>query len=290
MAGREARHPHAPVPRVRLAGKLWRKLHIGVDAVTGQIVAASLTAKEVDAVAEIGALLDQVAGPVATFTADGGYDQDNVCADVAERHPDANVVVPPRTTAVPSATAETAPTQRDCHLQHIAEHGRMTWQKASGYVRRALAEAGIGRWKQVIGNGLRAQGRVPGGRGGGGCLRAQPYAGAGMPELRPHRLTPSGVGVAALRCLISTHHAGASASLGAPQRGAASGTLSCQMVEPRSRDQRPRRNVPGVVPVACRNARVRLLWSEKPQAAATSAMAAPISSRRFARSTRRRST
>lgn len=30
-------------------------------------------------------------------------------------------------------------------------------------------------------------------RGGGGCLHAQPYVGAGTPELRPHRLTPNGV-------------------------------------------------------------------------------------------------
>ena len=33
----------------------------------------------------------------------------------------------------------------------------MAWQKASGYTRRALAEAAIGRWKQVIGDGLRAR-------------------------------------------------------------------------------------------------------------------------------------
>jgi hypothetical protein len=134
----------------------WRKLHLGIDADTGQIVAASLTAKEADDGAEVGALLDRVDGTVATFTADGGYDQDNVYADVAERHPDAAVVVPPRTTAVPSATAETAPTQRDRHLQCIAEHGRLGWQQASGYARRALAEVAIGRWKQVIGDELRA--------------------------------------------------------------------------------------------------------------------------------------
>jgi hypothetical protein len=33
---------------------------------------------------------------------------------------------------VPSATAETAPTRRDRHLEVIAEHGRAGWQKASG--------------------------------------------------------------------------------------------------------------------------------------------------------------
>jgi Transposase DDE domain len=133
----------------------WRKLHLGIDADTGQIVAASLTAKEVDDGAAVGALLDQVDGAVTTFTADGGYDQDSVYASVAQRHPDAAVIVPPRATAVPSETAESAPTQRDRHLQCMAEHGRMGWQKASGYNARARAEAGVGRWKQVIGDELR---------------------------------------------------------------------------------------------------------------------------------------
>ena len=66
------------------------------------------------------------------------------------------IVVPPRSTAVPSKTAESEPTRRDRHLRHIAERGRMAWQKASGYTQRARAEAAIGRWKQVIGDGLRA--------------------------------------------------------------------------------------------------------------------------------------
>ena len=76
---------------------------------------------------------------------------------MTERHPEAAIIVPPRATAVPSETAETAPTQRDRHLQHIAEHGRMAWQKSSGYTTRAKAEAAIGRFKQVIGDGLRSR-------------------------------------------------------------------------------------------------------------------------------------
>ncbi len=134
----------------------WRKLHLGVDADTGQIVASTLTTNDVDDGAQADPLLDQVVGPVASFTGDGGYDQEGGYANVAERHPDAAVVVPPRATAVPSDTAETAPTQRDRHLQHIAEHGRMAWQKAFGYTKRARAEATMGRWKQVIGDRLRA--------------------------------------------------------------------------------------------------------------------------------------
>ena len=135
----------------------WRKLHLGRDADTGQIVAATLTTNDVDDGSQVGPLLDQVAGPVASFTGDGAYDQDGVYASVAERYPEAAIIVPPRSTAVPSETAETAPTQRDRHLQLIAEKGRMGWQKASGYNRRARAEATIGRFKRVIGDGLRSR-------------------------------------------------------------------------------------------------------------------------------------
>ena len=57
---------------------------------------------------------------------------------------------------MPSDTAETAPTQRDGHVQHITERGRMAWQNASGYNKRARVEATMNRWKQVIGDELRA--------------------------------------------------------------------------------------------------------------------------------------
>jgi Transposase DDE domain len=135
----------------------WRKLHVGVDADTGRIVASELTDKDTDDGSWTGPLLDQVDGPVASFTGDGAYDRDDVYAEVATRHPDADVVVPPRSSAVPSDMAETAPTQRDAHLRCIAERGRMGWQKASGYNWRALVEADVSRWKRVIGDGLRSR-------------------------------------------------------------------------------------------------------------------------------------
>jgi hypothetical protein len=62
----------------------WRKLHVGMDADTGQIVAAALTTKEVDDGSEVGTLLDQVAASVASFTGDGAYPQESVSAAVAK--------------------------------------------------------------------------------------------------------------------------------------------------------------------------------------------------------------
>jgi len=143
---------HGAKPR-----RSWKKLHIGTDADTGRIVAATLTGCDIDDASQVGFLLDQVSAPVASLTADGAYDQDGVYDEVAARQPDATVVVPPRSSAVPSSTAETAPTQRDRHLHLIREQGRMAWQKASGYNWRALVEADINRFKQVIGDGLRSR-------------------------------------------------------------------------------------------------------------------------------------
>jgi hypothetical protein len=71
-----------------------------------------VTGNETDDGSRVEPLLDQVATPVASFTGDGVYDREDVSGAVAERHPEAAVVVPPRKDAVPSGTAETAPTQQ----------------------------------------------------------------------------------------------------------------------------------------------------------------------------------
>ena len=68
---------------------------------------------------------------LAAVIADGAYDQDRVYDAVAEHSAEAAVIVPPRAAAVHSPSADIDPTQRDCHVQAIAEQGRMGWQKTS---------------------------------------------------------------------------------------------------------------------------------------------------------------
>ncbi len=110
----------------------WRKLHVGVDAATGQILALELTTSDADDGSQVEALLDQFAAPLASFIGDGANDQAGVYGTIVSRHPEADVVVPPRSTAVSSEMAGSALTQRDRHLQSINEHGRIGWQKRSG--------------------------------------------------------------------------------------------------------------------------------------------------------------
>jgi hypothetical protein len=67
------------------------------------------------------------------------------------------VVIPPRSTAVPSGELDPS-TQRDRHLVMIAEQGRLAWQVATGYGQRSLVETTMGRYKALIGPRLRARG------------------------------------------------------------------------------------------------------------------------------------
>jgi hypothetical protein len=121
----------------------WRKLHIGMDANTGEIVAAAVTTNNANDAAQIRPLLDQADGPVALFTGDGAYDKGSVDRTVMDRDPDAAVIVPPRSTAVLSETAETAPTQHRRQLRCITEKCRIAWQKASDHNKRSRVEIAI---------------------------------------------------------------------------------------------------------------------------------------------------
>jgi Transposase DDE domain len=116
-----------------------------------------LTPDDVGDISELPDLLEQIDANVASITADGAYDGQVVYGAVAERHPEAAVIVPPRITAVADGTTATQRTQRDKHLTTIAEHGRMSWQRSSGYNRRSLVETTMFRYKTVIGRRLHAR-------------------------------------------------------------------------------------------------------------------------------------
>ena len=116
------------------------------------MLAPALTEPTTDDVGDITAvpdLLDQIDGSVASVTADGAYDTDVAYDEVSRHHPDAEVIIPPRSTAVVS---ESGTTRRDEHLRTIEKHGRIGWQRRSGYCRRSLVETAMFRYKTIIGD------------------------------------------------------------------------------------------------------------------------------------------
>ena len=77
----------------------WRKLHLAIDANSHEIVAVELTSDEVGDVTAVPDLLDQIDGSVASVTADGAYDAAVVYDEISRRHPEADVIIRPRSKA-----------------------------------------------------------------------------------------------------------------------------------------------------------------------------------------------
>jgi hypothetical protein len=135
----------------------WRKLHLAVNAGNGDIVAETLTDQNTDDPAQVEPLLNQIDGEIGQFTADGAYDGKPAYRAVLEHSDTANIVIPPRSTAVGSNGDTGPPDQRDKHIAAIAKDGRLKWQAATGYGKRSLVETAIGRYKGLIGRRLRAR-------------------------------------------------------------------------------------------------------------------------------------
>ena len=136
----------------------WRKLSIGVDPKSGEIVAHKLTDSDVGDPDLVEPLLEASGVSIRHFFADGAYDGDPIY-DTVRRYQsgdDSTIIIPPRRTATLSENADGL-TERDRHIKMIQEHGRMAWQKATNYGRRSLVETTFGRYKSIIGDSLAAR-------------------------------------------------------------------------------------------------------------------------------------
>ena len=87
--------------------------------------------------------------------ADGAYDGEPTYQTVAGRDPATAVVIPPRSTAVPGPGAD--PTQRDRHIQSLAEESRLGWQQETDYGKRSMAKTAMSRYKRILGDHFHAR-------------------------------------------------------------------------------------------------------------------------------------
>jgi hypothetical protein len=138
--------------------KSWRKLHLGLDLVSGEIVCSDLTRDDVGDTTALPDLLDQIDADVARFLADGVYDGEPTSDLLVECFGAAvEIIIPPPKNAVSGPIAEHDPSPRDQHIAVIRTGGRMAWQVSSGYNQRSRGETQMGRWKTVIGAKLKAR-------------------------------------------------------------------------------------------------------------------------------------
>lgn len=136
----------------------WRKLNLGLDLVSGEVVCSDLTTDDVGDPTVLPVLLDQVDGRVSHFLADGAYDGEPTTDLLAARFGSMiEVTIASPKNAILSPNAANDPTARDGHIAEIVARGRMARQKATGYNKRSRGETLMGRWEAVIGPKLKAR-------------------------------------------------------------------------------------------------------------------------------------
>ncbi len=135
------------------ARRTWRKLHLAVDE-NHQFLACELTTPETGDPTAVPDLLAQIDTPFDTFIADGAYDGEPVAQAILGLQPETQVIVPPHKTAVCSPAGDS---QRDNHIRVIGQHGRIAWQKKTGYGLRNYAELAVQRYKRIFGNTMKAR-------------------------------------------------------------------------------------------------------------------------------------
>ncbi len=134
--------------------RTWRKLHLGIDESTGQIVAQELTTNALKDNEPFDGLLDQVKNEIEQISGDGAYDAANCYDRCIEEG--INLVAPPRRGAKLKnhGNLKDAPHPRDLHIREIRSVGRKRWKKNNNYHRRSLAETGMYRFKTILGDNL----------------------------------------------------------------------------------------------------------------------------------------
>jgi transposase len=129
--------------------RTWRKLHLGVDESTGEILAAVVNTNNVSDDEAFGDLLDGIEGEIEAVSADGAYDK-RKCYDAIEEW-GAEAHIPPREDAQ-YWDKEGETHARNQTLNRIEAVGRAEWKQESGYHRRSLAETMMFRFKTIFGD------------------------------------------------------------------------------------------------------------------------------------------
>lgn len=138
--------------------RTWRKVHLGIDEASGEIVAAVVTTNNYSDSQVLPDLLGQVEEEIAQVSGDGGYDKRQCYEAIRARQ--ARATIPPQHNAKIWQHGNTKAERlaRDENLRRIRQVGRAAWKRESGYHRRSLAETAMFRLKTIFSARVTARG------------------------------------------------------------------------------------------------------------------------------------
>ena len=137
--------------------RTWRKLHLGVNEASLEIVAAVVATNNFTDGQILPELLEQIDETIDQVSGDGGYDKRNCYEAIAKR--EARAAIPPQKGARiwQHGNRKADRLARDENLRRIRKVGRRKWKEESHYHRRSLAETTMMRLKTIFGERVRAR-------------------------------------------------------------------------------------------------------------------------------------
>jgi len=139
--------------------RVLRRLHLAVNADTGEVLASDLTNRRTADCARVPELLDQIDDSLASLTADGAYDAGAVY-EAAQGKGSGNrvkVLIPPDRGARSSSIRSPGLRERNRNVRSVRKFGRREWYANSGYSRRSLVENAVVRYKAILGHRMRSR-------------------------------------------------------------------------------------------------------------------------------------
>jgi transposase len=140
--------------------RTWRKIHIGMDPCTGEILLCEMTKNSASDSNVACHLLDEMEGKIERGFGDGAYDDKKFRKKITSKG--GKAIVPPDRNAVYKGAIDDAMRQRDLDIAAIQilggdERARKIWKKLIGYHKRSLGETAFSRIKRILGPNLKAR-------------------------------------------------------------------------------------------------------------------------------------
>lgn len=143
--------------------RIWRKLHLGMDPESKEIIVAELTSNGIGSGdSQIGKkLLKRAPKSAKRIFGDGAYDGTEFRQEI-EKNGAEPIIPPPRDAVVHRESTDKAMQKRNDAVKEIYglggdDEARRIWKTLKGYHRRSLAETTMYRIKQVTGGNMRSR-------------------------------------------------------------------------------------------------------------------------------------
>lgn len=138
--------------------RTWRKLHLCLDAETGEVIVAGASDNSVSDCAMFPEILAAVEEKIEQVSADGSYDRRKVYNALNERGI-TRAAVPPRRGARIWQHGNSSKERliRDENLRLVRKKGKPKWKREANYHQRSLAETGVFRFKTIFSDRLQSR-------------------------------------------------------------------------------------------------------------------------------------